>query len=215
MSPRKYHAHRLPPEYIFVAHGFLGSPIEFLPLKVWLEFFGYRVELWGHATLFRDVDGYSREFSRFILRKMSQLRISKIHLLGHSMGAIIARATADQLAPSIPRWQKGKMVLLAPPNRGSHVAGFLSRWLGTLVPAISDLSDHPSSYVNQLSRTPPLPTGIVWTKYDHMVQPSSVTLPGIADTVEVGGLHTTMLFKKKTARLVDGFLKHAKFNHIT
>lgn len=204
-------APRAIPEYVFIAHGFLGSPAEFLPMKWRLENMGYKVRLWGHATVFQRLDGYSKEFHHFVLRYLSKERIRKVHLLGHSMGAVIVRSASTELVARIPPWQRGKMVLLAPPNRGSYVVRLIPDWVRRMVPVINDLSDQPNSFVNRLPKKPPLPTGIVWTKYDHMVHPASVPLPGITDSVEVGGLHTTMVFRKSTARMVAHFLQHAKF----
>jgi pimeloyl-ACP methyl ester carboxylesterase len=200
------------PEYVFIAHGFLGSPAEFLPMKWRLEGLGYRVCLWGHATVFKDLNEYSHGFHQFVLRYVSRNRIGKVHLLGHSMGAVIVRSAATELIARIPHWQRGKMVLLAPPNRGSYVARLIPHWVRRMVPAINDLSDQPDSFVNRLPKKPPLTTGIVWTKYDHMVHPASVPLPGIADSVEVGGLHTTMVFRKATAHMADRFFQNGKFH---
>jgi len=199
------------PEYVFIAHGFLGSPAEFLPMKWRLERLGYKVRLWGHATVFKGLNEYSQDFHQFVLRDISRHRIGKVHLLGHSMGAVIVRSAACDLVPRIPPWQRGKMVLLAPPNRGSYVARLLPEWVQRMVPAISDLSDQPASFVNQLPKKLLIPTGVVWTKYDHMVHPASVPLPGMADSIEVGGLHTTMVFRKSTVHMVDRFFRHAKF----
>lgn len=209
MSPT---VHQAPPEYIFIAHGFLGSPVEFFPMKWRLEHLGYKVRLWGHATVFKGLDGYAHEFHQFVLRHMSRESIGKVHLLGHSMGAVIARSAAAKLAAHIPHWQQGKMVLLAPPNRGSYVARLFPKWIRRAVPVIDDLSDQPGSFVNCLAKKPPIPTGIIWTKYDHLVHPASVPLPGIEDCVEVGGLHASMVFRKSTVKMVNQFFQHAKFH---
>lgn len=200
-----------PKETVFIVHGFLGSPFEFALMKRRLQDLGYSVHLWGHTTIFRSVDSYSNEFCKFVIKKMSRTRMGRIHFLGHSMGAIIVRSALEKLSPRIPMWQRGRAVLLAPPNKGSYAARLVPSWLKNLVPSIADLSDDAESYVNGLSDDFPIPTGVVWTKYDHLVPPKSVFVKGISDSVEITDLHTTMVFRKSVVKLADNFFKKANF----
>lgn len=201
-------------ECVFVVHGFLGSPLELWPMGKWLEGMGFEVRLWGHWTVTAPISEYASGLCSSIREKMERGAVGKIHLVGHSMGAIIVRAAMEQMRDnfSAPHVSKGRAVLMAPPNGGSHVASGMPDWLGRLVPAIGDLSDEDGNYVRSIPSHPPLESGVIWTKTDHLVRPSSARLAGARDERRVGGLHTTMLYSRETAVLVANFLRTGAFS---
>lgn len=197
---------------VFLVHGFLGSPIEFFPLKFWLGRKGFDVRLWGHLTVNKGIEGHSLDFLKWVEGQMEGQSWSRVHFVGHSMGAIIVRRTLS-LLHQYGKWEclKGRAVLMAPPNRGSHVASAMPDLVRSGVPAIRDLTDHPESYVNCLSHQIPIESGIIWTQSDHMVRPSSALIPVSGGDIEVRGLHSSILFSPQVAELTASFLRTGKF----
>lgn len=57
------------------------------------------------------------------------------------MGAVIVRSCLERLSGKIALRQRGRVVPLAPQNRGSHVASMMPRWVGSLIPAAADLGE--------------------------------------------------------------------------
>ncbi|MBG90486.1 MAG: hypothetical protein CL521_01555 [Actinobacteria bacterium] len=82
-----------------------------------------------------------------------------VHFVTHSLGGIIVRAYLNEY----PLANLGKVVMLAPPNQGSELVPFLSRFwpISSLMgPAFIQLGPEPASWVNQLPR-PQYPIGII------------------------------------------------------
>jgi pimeloyl-ACP methyl ester carboxylesterase len=74
--------------------------------------------------------------------------VERLHFVGHSMGAIVVRRA---LAISRPR-KLGRVVILAPPNRGARLADVALRLFGPRLVAATELCSHPDSYVNRLAQ---------------------------------------------------------------
>ena len=198
---------------VFLVHGFLGSPVEFLPLKFWLGRKGFDVRLWGHFTVNKGIEGHAHDFLKWIEEQSEGRSWSRVHFVGHSMGAIIVRRVLDLLHQGgRGEYLNGRAVLMAPPNRGSHVASAMPNLVRDGVAAIRDLTDHPESYVNCLPQQMPIESGIIWTQTDHMVRPSSARIPVSGGDIEVKGLHSSILFSPRVAELTASFLRTGRFH---
>lgn len=176
-----------------------------------LEVLGYDVRLWGHGTVTRTVEEYAETLARYIISVAATEDYAKIHLVGHSMGGVIAKGALRKLDGAIEPGRRGRVVLLATPNQGSPVAGFFAGYLGGIIPAVADLADSELSYANSLRGDSGWETGAVWTPYDHLVPESSARMNGARDAVQVDGLHSSILFKKDVANLVSSFIASGKF----
>jgi triacylglycerol lipase len=135
--------------------------------------------------------------------KVDELRLAgagdKVHLVGHSMGGIIARNYL-QLRGGAERVDR--CVLLAAPNHGSKLAPFAISRLGeALVPG--------STFLNRLNAAPlPHPERItaICSRHDNIVLPwQSARLPGVRN-IELSGMgHVGMLYcPSALAALIDG-----------
>lgn len=77
-----------------------------------------------------------------------------VHLIGHSLGGIIAR----MLIARNPCWKPGRLVMMAPPNHGSEIIDWLSGkplLRPFLSPAARSLATNGVP-----SKLPPLPSGL-------------------------------------------------------
>ena len=135
-----------------------------------------------------------------VAEAVEQLRAAtgaaRVHLVGHSMGGILARCYLQQHggAPYV-----ATCVTLGSPHRGTKLAPFAVSRLGrALLPG--------SPLLAQLNAAP-LPDKVAFTaiysRHDNMIVPmESAGLDG-ADNVELAGMgHTTMLFSAQVAGAV-------------
>jgi hypothetical protein len=122
------------------------------------------------------------------------------------MGAIVVRSA---LASARPR-KLGRVVLLAPPNRGARLADFAVRILGRRLVAAAELCSHPDSYVNRLAPAADLDCGVIAASWDHAVSLASTYLPAQRDHLILRSLHTLPLHRQTPVQ-VGHFLREGCF----
>ena len=151
-----------------------------------------------------------------------------LHAVTHSMGGIVVRYLQD------PRLQWSRIVMLAPPNRGSRLAAGLVRnplfhfFYGPAGLDLANAADWP------LPRVPPaiiagtrslaLSNVTSWTigrrfplgvANDGTVAVEETKLADMADFVEVDATHTWIMNSPNVHRLVIGYLRDGRFPRVT
>ncbi len=112
--------------------------------------------------------------------------VSAIHVVTHSLGGIILRQALTLGVPA----KLGRVVMLAPPNRGSAWARRMGPWLGRLVPALPQLSDAPGSLVNRLPAMPSaVQVAVIAAEHDGKCPLATTHLPGQPADVLDDALH--------------------------
>ena len=198
------------PDYAILVHGLGGSRLDMLPIKRRLKQLGYKVRNWGYRSLGNRVETHAQRLGIELEMLDRQISTGQFHLVTHSMGGIIARRMfADFDFESI-----GRVVMLAPPHRGSHVARKLSPFIGWLTPSLGQLSDSADSFVNQLPNTLKdrgIDFGIVESVKDRVIVQGGVHLDGYCDYARVDGHHGILTWYSDTIRLVENFLVQGRF----
>jgi triacylglycerol lipase len=130
-----------------------------------------------------------------IAKKVDKLRLStgirKVHLIGHSMGGILAR---NYIQIRGGNTKVESCILLGTPNLGSRLAAFAFSPLGKLlIPG--------TEFLERLAATPlpaDVPITSIYTRHDNLVQPfSNARLEG-AHNVELTGMgHTSLLYNSR------------------
>jgi pimeloyl-ACP methyl ester carboxylesterase len=192
---------------VVLIHGLAALPFVMRPLARSLhESFG-RVVNWGYPSLWSRIERHGHELAELLRRLDAGHGPGRIHLIGHSMGGIIGRVALAEYTPG----RMGRFIMLAPPNRGSHVARRLAPILGRICPPLHQLADHDSSFVCTL----PLPSvpelGIIAAQGDFMVFEPSTRLGCERDHIVLPGLHSSLLWRKETADQVRYFLEQGAF----
>ena len=151
-----------------------------------------------------------------------------LHAVTHSMGGIIVRHLRD------PRLQWSRIVMLAPPNRGSRLAAGLVRnplfryFYGPAAAELADCSAWPP---------PPVPPAVIagtrslalsnvtsWTvgrrfpvgvKNDGTVAVEETKLDEMAAFEEVDATHTWIMNSPQAQRLVVAYLRDGCFPRVT
>jgi pimeloyl-ACP methyl ester carboxylesterase len=196
---------------IVLAHGLGGLPLLMRPLASRLDRYFSQVINWGYSSLWSPIETHGKNFAALLRQLDEDGGTGRIHLVGHSMGGIIARLALAEYLPQ----RLGRFVMIAPPNRGSRIARHLAPHLGRLCPPINQLTDDSASFVRTLPPhlTPEL--GIIAAEFDFMVPPGNTRLGCECDHIVLPGLHSTLLFHRETAEQVQHFLETGKFRRVT
>jgi pimeloyl-ACP methyl ester carboxylesterase len=119
-----------------------------------------------------------------------QLGVSRVHLIGHSMGGIIAR-NYIQLRGGADKVDC--FITLGSPHHGSKLAPFSIAPLGKLL--------QPGSDFLQRLNSAPTPNQVrmtnIYTRHDNMVQPNAHCQLQWGNSVELNGMgHTSLIYRK-------------------
>jgi len=194
--PAVQNAHRP----VVLVHGWHGPASDLLAdsqlkfLARWLRADGYPVFYATDITAERTLDENARALQQTITRARRATGASRVHLIGHSMGGLVARAyvESDRYAGDV-----ASVTMLGTPNGGLHLwYGQLARWLreGRAEPSLIELTPEFMARFNATHRPPPaVPylllagdlTGRVdvlrgWPANDGLIRRDSVfALPGV------------------------------------
>jgi hypothetical protein len=141
-------------ELVVCIHGLARTRHCWWPLRYRLRHAGYRTAAWTYP-LRRPIEALGRDCRDRLTGYAEDPAVRRIHVVTHSLGGIILRYALTLGVPA----RLGRIIQLAPPNRGSAWARRLGPWLGWLAPALPQLSDAPDSFVNRLA---PPPGGPAW-----------------------------------------------------
>lgn len=195
---------------------------------------GYRVCVLDYPSRDYPIDTLVARFIAPDIRRCFPQETSPLHFVTHSMGGILLRTWAHtEGTPAI-----GRVVMIAPPNRGSEVVDTLSRsgsrvyrelfeaWggqagyeLGTdsnSVPSRLTRQGPPSFTFGVIAATrslDPLFSGWIEGRDDGKVGVERTKLEGMADFIEVEASHTLVLWNDEAIRQVRAFLRTERFEH--
>jgi len=148
-----------------------------------------------------------------------------IHFVTHSLGGIIVRQLAASGAPI----DIGRVVMLAPPNRGSELVDALGDWAAFRAlngPAGRQLGTARDSLPNALGPAPfeagviagnrsinVLLSSLIEGADDGKVSVDNTKLVGMRDFLVVRATHPLIMRKREVADQAAHFLRHGVFRH--
>ncbi len=196
-------------ELVLLTHGIASPRMLLYPLARRLRTVGYSTRVYGYNSIWYSIRTHAKKFVKVVHRASEGY--DKIHLVVHSMGGIITRCALEQEMPM----NLGRIVMIAPPNRGSHIATRNAPWHGWFSPPVLEMRDTPDSLVNQLGPLPPgREVGVLAASNDNVIRPGMTEVEGQADHRTVKGWHTGILWSTETADLTNRFLSHGSFGRI-
>jgi alpha-beta hydrolase superfamily lysophospholipase len=193
-------------EAVLLVHGHGAHPVLLEPLRRALARQGFRAVNWHYRSLWGSIEAHAARLAATAKELDEDGAVARLHFVGHSMGAIVVRRA---LALRRPR-KLGRVVLLAPPNRGARLADLALRLFGRRLSAAAELASHPDSYVNRLAPAADIECGVIAASWDHAVSLGSTHLPGQRDHLILRSLHTLPLHRRTPAQ-VGHFLREGCF----
>ena len=204
-----------PIEQVVLIHGWISHPLLMKPLEWRLQRAGFATCNWGYRSLTRSIQEHAQDFATYLHQLDQAPGGGTFHIVGHSLGSIITRCVLQHYRLE----HLGRVVMLCPPNRGSHMARrattlltsrFGNRFENRLR-TLTELSDANDSFVNQLPLATRAQIGIIIATGDRVVYENATRLEDAADYATVPGMHNAVLFKRTVVDLCVRFLKSGKF----
>ena len=197
-------------ESIAVTHGLGGHRLVMFPLCRRLRSVGFSVRNWGYPSFRRQIRHHAEGFTAQLRQLDADQSVPAFHVVAHSMGNILARVALADFQPEKLR----RIVMLCPPNGGSRVARFCAPWIGWLSKTVPELADTPDSFVNTLTHQIDgrYQVGILQAANDLMVPPQNTRLPEAIAYKVLPGFHTSILWRRETAKQVSSFLRTGSFD---
>lgn len=194
-------------ELVFMTHGIASTRWLLTPLAWRLRQEGFTTRLYGYPSIWWSNRSHGKKLAK-VLRRVAP-EYDRVHLVVHSMGSIVTRCALEEQLPE----NLGRVVMIAPPNRGSHRATTLAWSHGWVVPTLLEIQDTHDSFVNR--ELGPLPehadVGVLAASHDDVLYPEQTHVDGQSDHYTVTGWHTGVLWKRETARRTARFLREGRF----
>ncbi len=196
-------------EAVIILHGLAAHWLVMSRMASTISAEGYHVINWGYHSIWSPIEYHARRLRNRLADLESNPKIRRIHLVTHSMGSIVTRVA---ILPGHPQ-KLGRIVMLGPPNHGSHIARRLSSPLGWMCPPLSQLSDRQESFVNQLPEPQAIEIGVIAAAKDLVVPRDSTLLSMQRDWIVLPGHHGLLPLRRDTTRQVLAFLRGGRFTH--
>jgi len=209
---------------IYVIHGHGGNRLLMHKLAKNIQNAGYETENFGYPSFTEDIVHVSER----LFRKITTDNYDTISFVTHSMGALIVRNLYKLIQDSTDFPVINKIVMIAPPNKGTPVADFfypckICRFL--LGVNYVHLTTNDNTGLNSLP-IPDCEIGLIlgiWGKKhgynpflksdsDGYILPERAILGVEKDIAYVKAGHTSLTQKKKVSQLAVNFLKYSNFS---
>jgi triacylglycerol lipase len=193
---------------VLLVHGYGANKSNWVFVRRYLHQAGFgRVHALNYNPFSDDVPGLAERCAERAERLKDHFGVDRVHLVGHSMGGVVARYAVQVLGLS----GVGVCLTVASPHGGVRLAEYGSR-VGTIAPLVSGTQLRPGSEVMTLLRysARPLPTRFVayYSNLDLIVpaRRAMILEPELAATnilVKDHGHMSIMLSRRLAHSIVD------------
>jgi len=208
---------------VYLIHGYGGVGLELGKIYKSIQKEGYNCEIFYYPSLAKDIDSVGK----VLFNKIQQESFDSVSFVTHSMGALVVRTLYEHLSPEIPFPYIHRIVMIAPPNKGTPVADFYRQFEFTKFLAGPNINNLTTDSLSGAIKYP-LPTCEVGLIIGNINKKKCYTVPlngendgvvpaesskmGIEkDIVFVKATHIQLLFVRRVSTYVLNFLNRGKF----
>ncbi len=211
-----------PREAVATLHGLNGGPWTLAPLARRLERAGYRVHRLRYRTHLSSLDEAVAAIDAQC-RRCGAATAPRLHFVGNSLGALVLRAYLSERRPP----NLGRVVLVAPPNRGSEIVDAIGDWplfralfgplagqLGTDGEALPQRLPVPDCEIGVLAGSRwvnPLGQLLLPSPHDGTISVASTRLPRMRDHRVLPYSHPFLARSRRAAEEILHFLREGRF----
>ncbi len=178
-----------------------------------LEAASYRVHNWSYPSFWVTVEQTARRMVPWLIQLDNQPDCRSINFVTHSLGAIVVRYALQQAVQISGSLQKvRRVVMLAPPNRGSHLTRLSPNPIAWCVPALADLAESADSLPNRLRDPAQVEFGVIAALHDFIVPVSHTIHPTQKDHCTLPTTHFKLPFHASVFDKVQLFLRQGRFS---
>lgn len=206
---------------VVLVHGLGRSRASFRKLAAALRKDGYEVVGVNYPSTRKKIEDHAAQIARVLGRIEGMKRVS---FVTHSMGALVVRELLARPSPWRAAAKVGRLVMLAPPNRGSVLADKLKDVLPYKLVAGAAGQDLATERIQEI----PVPTcefgviaggtgkakglnPMIEGDNDGLVAVRNTKLDGMKDFLLVRSLHTVIMDRPQTIDATRRFLATGKF----
>ncbi len=201
-----------PRDWVVLLHGLFASCHSMRKLENRITEVGYAVLNWGYPTWLRSTEQNVRRLLPQLEILQNDPSVRTINFVTHSMGGILARCALHLGGDAKVK----RLVMLAPPNRGSHLTRISLGPFAWCLPAIADLSEAPSSLPNRLEvasqeSMSQVEIGVIAAASDFIVPIANTKLSNQRDHCVLRTSHFRLPNHEMAVRYVLSFLQSGTF----
>lgn len=202
-------------EIVILIHGLLHRGMVMNSFASFLAKQGYTAVIYDYPTTRYNFFRHAEDFRIFLNRTAEQFPGYKINLVTHSMGGILVRIALSPEKKHPPRERFNRIVMLAPPHRGSESARRIMEICpgaaNHLVKPLRGLSDDVNSPIHDLPWPENYEIGVIAGSYDRHVTIDSAKVPNARDFIVLPCGHSFMMFNQEVHRQTLAFIQNGSF----
>lgn len=208
---------------VVLIHGFLRMPSSMENMAKFLNENGYRTINIDYPSHKYDIDTVADKFLKPAILGYCPEPDRQIHFVTHSLGGLILRHYLKDNQPENLR----KIVMIAPPNKGSELADLLNenpfgeKLLGPILPELTtqiqnlppkiDIPEIKIGIIAGTKSINPLANKIIKGKHDSTVSVESTKMENMTDFMEIERSHTFITDQEEVKTAVLNFFTTEKF----
>ncbi|MEM7476902.1 MAG: hypothetical protein AAF483_18105 [Planctomycetota bacterium] len=192
---------------VVLLHGLFATKRSMCSAQSALESHGYFAINFGYPTHFRRIEDHLRNLMPVLKQLENDSHIRSINFLAHSFGGILMR-----LAIARENFSKlARAVMLAPPNRGTHLAKYSVGAFDRLFPAIKEISESEDALPKSLKTPENVQIGIIAAEADFIVREKNTHLHAAQDHCVMPTSHFELPEHQPTIEKSVRFLQEGYF----
>lgn len=215
-------------EKVVLLHGIARTGASMKSMETALQAAGYETVSITYPSTDKNLDEIAAYLRGGALSEEFWKSAGRVHFVTHSMGGLVARRYLQNYRDVIPAERIGRVVMMAPPSQGSHVADLIHDlppydWYygpagQELTSAARAAADEPLYYETGIvageKEWPYIVAAfVVPGKSDGRVAVENTKIPGMKDHVVVPATHTFVMDRPDVQRQVVYFIKEGTFHH--